>query len=125
MVQWPTDRLWWRWAQSNAFRVHAIHEKSMLDAEMEPWNEICLSWSEFVGSDRWKAALRQWRGIYYIFDTKRRARYVGSVYGEENIFGRWFNYAASGHGGSQETERIEQCAPPGGLCVVVPPLCAG
>jgi hypothetical protein len=50
---------------------------------------------------RWKSALPQWRGIYYIFDTSDGKGYVGSAYGEANLFGRWLNYAARGHGGNK------------------------
>ncbi len=46
-------------------------------------------------------ALSQWRGIYYIFDSSDCKGYVGSASGEYNIYGRWLNYAASGHGGNK------------------------
>ena len=31
----------------------------------------------------------------------RRAGYVGSAYGAENILGRWRSYAKTGHGGNR------------------------
>jgi len=41
----------------------------MLDAVMPEWNAIDLTWEELsVLPTRWKSALSQWRGIYYIFD---------------------------------------------------------
>jgi hypothetical protein len=55
-----------------------------------------------------KAALRQWRGLYYIFDVKDAKGYVGSACGEENILGRWLDYAASGHGGTTKLKERQR-----------------
>jgi hypothetical protein len=70
IVGWPPpERSWWRRADRNKFPVLAVLENSGLDAEMPPWEEIDLGWEEIaVLPARWRAALSQWRGIYYIFD---------------------------------------------------------
>src|SRR5207249_1052408 len=61
-----------------------------------------LTWEELaVLPTRWKVVLAQWRGIYYIFDSSDGKGYVGSAYGEDNLLGRWSNYAAQGHGGNR------------------------
>lgn len=76
-------------------------EDSALDAVMPRWNEIELTWEELaVIPTRWKSALSEWRGIYYIFDTSDGKGYVGSAYGKDNLLGRWLNYATHGHGGN-------------------------
>jgi hypothetical protein len=82
--------------------VLAVLEDSALVARMPEWNEISLSWEELdVMPARWRAAIEQWRGIYYIFDLSDGRGYVGSAYGAENLLGRWLNYAATGHGGNR------------------------
>lgn len=103
VVGWPPpERSWWRRAHRNELPIHAIHEDSVLEADMPEWDTIILSWEELsVLPTRWKTALSQWRGIYYIFDTSDGKGYVGSAYGEDNILGRWQNYAGSGHGGNR------------------------
>lgn len=103
IVGWsPPERSWWRRAHRNDLQVLAILEDSSLDASMPPWDEIDLSWGELkVLPSRWKSALSQWRAVYYIFDTACGKGYVGSAYGTENLFGRWQNYAADGHGGNK------------------------
>jgi hypothetical protein len=69
---------------------------------MPGWDAITLSWEELgVLPSRWKSALSQWRGIYYIFDSSDGKGYVGSAYGEANLYGRWLSYAAHGHGGNK------------------------
>jgi hypothetical protein len=103
IVGWPPpERSWWRRANRNDFPVLAILEDSMLDAAMPSWEDIDLSWDELGALPlRWRAALSQWRGIYYIFDESDGKAYVGSAYGADNLLGRWRNYAASGHGGNR------------------------
>lgn len=103
VVGWPPpERSWWRRAHRNDFPVLAILEDSALVAGMPEWNEMMLTWEELsVLPTRWKAALEQWRGIYYIFDVSDRKGYVGSAYGAENLLGRWLKYASPGHGGNR------------------------
>ena len=103
VVEWPPpERAWWRRAHRNVMPILAILEDSVLDAAMPEWDEIALSWEELrVLTTRWKSALSQWRGIYYIFDTSIEKGYVGSAYGGSNLLGRWRDYAASGHGGNR------------------------
>lgn len=103
VIGWtPPERSWWRRAHKNEFPVYAIHEDSLLESDMPSWDIINLSWEELgVLPTRWKSALSQWRGIYYIFDTSDGKGYVGSAYGKENILGRWLNYAANGSGGNR------------------------
>jgi hypothetical protein len=103
VVGWPPpERSWWRRAHRNEMPVLAVHEESELDAAMPKWDSMDFAWEELaVLPTRWKAALSQWRGIYFIFDTSDGKGYVGSAYGENNLLGRWQNYAAHGHGGNR------------------------
>jgi hypothetical protein len=103
VVGWPPpERSWWRRAHRNEFPVLAIHEDSALEAAMPDWDAINLTWEELsVLPTRWKSALSQWRGIYYIFDGCDGKGYVGAAYGSENILGRWIGYAKRGHGGNR------------------------
>lgn len=103
IVNWPPpERSWWRRAHRNEMPITAILENSELDAKMPKWREIELSWEELkILPKRWISALNEWRGIYYIFDVSDNKGYVGSAYGEENLIGRWLNYANIGHGGNK------------------------
>lgn len=103
VVDWPgIDRSWWRWADRNIIPISAILEEDLLNPEVETWDRISLTWEELgLLPGKWKEALKQWRGIYLIFDESDRKGYVGSAYGRDNLLGRWTNYAASGHGGNK------------------------
>lgn len=107
IVLWPgLERSWWRWADRNTIQIDAILERGVLDQEMPRWDSLVLSWDELrVLPSKWKAALAEWRGIYFIFDEADGNGYVGSAYGSDNILGRWLAYASTGHGGNKELRR--------------------
>jgi hypothetical protein len=102
VVRWPPpERSWWRRAHRNEIPVAAILEESALASVMPEWNEVEFTWADLsILPTRWRSALSQWRGIYYIFDSSDGKGYVGSAYGEANLLGRWQEYAARGHGGN-------------------------
>lgn len=103
VVGWPPpERSWWRRADRNVFPVEAILEESAFEASMPQWDEITVPWASLsILPSKQRAALSQWRGIYYIFDESSGKGYVGSASGAENILGRWLSYAKSGHGGNK------------------------
>jgi hypothetical protein len=101
VVGWPKpERSWWRRAERNIMPVIAINEESLLEQAVPDWNAIDLSWKELgMLPFKWRSAISQWRGIYFIFDQTDGKGYVGSAYGKKNILGRWLEYAASHDGG--------------------------
>ena len=102
VIGWPPPELsWWRRAHRNDFPVIAVCEDSALDAAMPDWTQLVLSWDELsMLPARWRLVLSQWRGIYCIRDHSDGQSYVGSAYGADNLYGRWRNYGATGHGGN-------------------------
>jgi len=103
IVSWPPpERSWWRRSHRNDIPISSILEHSALDAVMPDWDQINISWEQLcVLPSSWRSALSHWRGIYYIYDMSDGKGYVGSAYGEANLYGRWINYAARGHGGNR------------------------
>lgn len=102
VVEWPPPPIKWsRFANRAKFPINAISADSVLHEAMPDWKDCTWSWAE-LGKlpSKWRETLRQWRGVYYIFDQSDGKGYVGAAYGKDNIFGRWENYAASGHGGN-------------------------
>ena len=122
MVKWPPGMLWWRWAKSNDFIIHAIHEDSVFDKEMPSWDQLSLTWADLkMLPNKWKSAIGHWRAVYFILDVKDGKGYVGSAFGNENLLKRWQNYAVPGHGGNIQLKKrdpenfiftiLQRCSP--------------
>ena len=109
IIRWPPPELsWFRWAGRSQMAIDAILEESSLVRAMPDWRELVLTWAELpILPAKWRAALGQWRGVYFIFDVVRRAGYVGSACGEDNLLGRWRAYAKTGHGGNKRLRQSE------------------
>jgi len=107
VVGWPPpERSWWRRAHGKEYPVLAIAEESALSKEMPSWDTLSLRWNQLAALPKtWQVRLREWRGVYYIFDMSDSRGYVGSACGKDNILGRWQNYAVSGHGGNKLLRR--------------------
>jgi hypothetical protein len=108
-IAWPQPyQQWWRWGGRGKFPVATIEAESRFVRGMPDWKDLVLGWHELQClPSSWKAALAQWRGIYLIYDTARRAGYVGSAYGADNLLGRWTDYAKTGHGGNRELRKSD------------------
>jgi hypothetical protein len=79
-----------------------------------PWPgylDFILTHDELVRICNNPEANREWvhklsavAGVYLI--THEGKQYVGSAYGKEGIYGRWKQYANSGHGGNVQLEKL-------------------
>ena len=101
------------WGKSTISWVQSI-DKTIL--EIKPVNSV----GEFVSYDSvklyykdlkqvadnpnsnltWVSALKSVKGIYLIRDVTDDRIYVGSASGKDGFWGRWKNYASTGHGGN-------------------------
>jgi len=109
VIKWPGREVSFsRWAHKNSgFDVAVIHEESILVRGISDWRSLVLKWDELERIPRsWRAALNEWCGIYYIFDSVSKKGYVGAAYGKENLLGRWLSYARTGHGGNRQLRKI-------------------
>ena len=96
-------RAYVRLAQNLDAEVLAISERSLLTAPVPNWRDLCIGKAELVNlPGEWKLVIGQWRGIYLIVDEGDGARYVGSAYGAENLWGRWQAHVARDAGVTKE-----------------------
>lgn len=102
-IEWPGGEInWHRFANQASFGITTLHEESLL-GEKPPLNyrEWDLDWNMLnILPESWKAVLRGWCGIYFIFDSSDGKGYVGKASGSENLLGRWMNYKDNGDGGN-------------------------
>lgn len=74
------------------------------------YENINLSWAELkrvLPKSSWKTALENQKGIYLITDSSCGKMYVGSAYGTNMLYGRWFTYMQTGHGGNVELRGLD------------------
>lgn len=89
------------------FEVQEILREPYSGRSFPGYEDIDISFNELttlVKNHRpdWKAALESVKGIYLLTDTRTGRRYVGSAYGDQGVWSRWWAYVASGHGGNAE-----------------------
>lgn len=88
-----------RLAEKLDAEIVAIERKNVLDAPMPPWEKVILSGAEVRNLPKdWVKVLQGWRGVYLIEDQSTGGRYVGSAYGEDNLWGRWRDHVAQDKG---------------------------
>ena len=51
--------------------------------------------------------LKAARGIYVLTCPKKKELYIGSAYGADGFYGRWMEYARTGHGGNVQLKSRE------------------
>jgi len=118
------NRLIIDWGRGTRSWVQKLSSKPLLEIQergrrlppFEDYLEFSLTYHELrdlFGNEEahrdWRASLSAVAGIYLILAEDSGDLYVGSASGQGGIWGRWREYAASGHGGNAKLrELIEQ-----------------
>jgi len=102
VIEWGGSTV--SWVQTRDKNVIAITEKGALN-DFVSYDDVQLSYLELQqlikssdANHTWINALSVVNGIYVIKDTSTGLLYIGSTYGADGIYGRWLEYAKSGHG---------------------------
>lgn len=116
IIDWGKSAITWhQWLHKNDKEVVAIERKG-IDWVCPDYEEIMLSYEQLqrIFNDQisvWKNKLSSSNCIYVISDSKTGNLYVGSTYNREGIWGRWKDYAATGHGGDVELVKLLEADP--------------
>ena len=70
------------------------------------FDELSRIFNHPEANREWQSALSNVAGIYLILQPSTGAQYVGSACGSQGIYGRWQNYAITGHGGNKLLKKI-------------------
>ena len=102
VVDWgPGRRAWVQWASSKDKPILEIRRSAV-----EPPFPGFLNFRERLSllaavPSSWRQALSAVKGVYLLVCPETGRRYVGSAGGNAGFWGRWEEYAASGHGGNR------------------------
>lgn len=117
IIDWGTGTL--AWVQNISSKpILEILESGRSLPPFEDYLEFNLSYAQLVDLFKNEEAHRDWRvplaavaGVYLIVAEDSGNLYVGSAYGVEGIWGRWRNYAKSGHGGNERLKALIESDP--------------
>ncbi len=73
------------------------------------YNQLSLIFKK--KNSEWKSKLESCNCIYLILDKSNGKQYVGSTYNKEGIWGRWAQYAETGHGNNTDLKSLLQVDP--------------
>jgi len=97
-----------RWVQRADHQNKIIAEitREVMDPPFPGFNRFSCDISEIPAVPlTWQAVLKSVKGVYLLVCKETGKQYVGSARGEENLWGRFLQYAANGHGGNVELKR--------------------
>jgi len=102
VVDWgPGTRSWAQRASRQPKPVRAIREQP--EPPFPGFGKFCIDLRDLPGIyPGWQERLREVKGIYVLVDKKTGQQYVGSAKGEDSLWGRFSDYARTGHGGNLE-----------------------
>jgi len=94
-------------------RAH-LHDKPVVEIRAEIKEEVFPGFTRFCCDIdeietiplSWKEVLKHVRGVYLLVCKETGKQYVGSAKGEESLWGRFSEYARTGHGGNVELKRL-------------------
>ncbi len=110
VVEW--GRAGRAWCQKATNKIVLEVRRSALPTPPADYMDIRLSYSELreivsSGDREWRSRLSAVAGVYLILDSPSGEQYVGSASGGEGIWGRWSEYARTGHGGNVELAAVD------------------
>jgi hypothetical protein len=117
IIQWGAATRSWVQRKMNK-EVLAIREPGRFLLPFNDYLEVNLSYDQIQDLFKhqeahpdWRAQLSAVSGVYLILAEESGNLYVGSAYGEGGIWGRWAQYARSGHGGNVLLRKLIARAP--------------
>lgn len=112
VVDWGMkQQQWHQWWHNEKFVVCI---DGFIDKNVPPfvsYEDVMLKYDELKavisGKDvKWKEKLQSVNCIYAIVDKSNGKLYVGSTYGAKGIWGRWEDYAKTGHGDDKKLKEL-------------------
>lgn len=106
IIDWGKSTVSWHQYYSQIKEVLRIDEGLTKDNGtplFKSYMDVILNYEQLnlvLEDDEWKDKLTALNCIYLITDKSNGKCYVGSTYNNKGIYGRWSEYAKTGHGGN-------------------------
>ncbi|MHB8704031.1 MAG: GIY-YIG nuclease family protein [Candidatus Tyrphobacter sp.] len=112
-----SERLFIDWGDAPRawLQVASNQEKTITEIRREYKDPAFPGYQKFIANlshipslaPTWIDVLKNARGVYVLTCPRTKELYIGSAYGADGFFGRWMEYAATGHGGNVQLRRRE------------------
>lgn len=112
VINWNSP-LAWRQNYTNEMPVVRI-DRGLWDnniPDFTRFEDVVLDYNQLklifdTNNQEWRSKLESCNGIYLILDKSNGKQYVGSTYNSDGIWGRWEQYAKTGHGGDKDLKPL-------------------
>jgi hypothetical protein len=106
IVEWgKAYRVWIQRALRQDKKVLEIR-RELLDPPFPGFTRFTCDISHIAAIPQsWRAVLQSVKGVYLLVCKETGKQYIGSAKGQENLWGRFLDYATTGHGGNVELRR--------------------
>ncbi|MGH9429940.1 MAG: GIY-YIG nuclease family protein [Terriglobia bacterium] len=112
IIDWPGPRGWYQKRLDNKYVLEILESGRKLPP-FSDYLEFSLTYAQLKDLFENEEAHRDWRiqlsavaGVYLVLAQTSGQQYVGSAYGPNGIWGRWREYATSGHGGNDHLRHL-------------------
>ena len=112
VIEWKSPVMWHQY-YDNEMPVVRI-DRGLTENNIpvfKSFEDVVLGYNQLkrifeTNNAEWKSKLESCNGIYLILDKKCGKQYVGSTYNRDGIWGRWKQYAETGHGGDKDLKPL-------------------
>ena len=112
VIEWKSPVMWHQY-YDNEMPVVRI-DRGLTENNIpvfKSFEDVVLDYNQLkrifeTNNAEWKSKLESCNGIYLIVDKKCGKQYVGSTYNRDGIWGRWKQYAETGHGGDKDLKPL-------------------
>ena len=112
VIEWKSPVMWHQY-YDNEMPVVRI-DRGLTENNIpvfKSFEDVVLDYNQLkrifeTNNAEWKSKLESCNGIYLILDKKCGKQYVGSTYNRDGIWGRWKQYAETGHGGDKDLKPL-------------------
>ena len=112
VIEWKSPVMWHQYYDNEMPVVRIDRGLSENNIPVfKSFEDVLLDYNQLkrifeTNNAEWKSKLESCNGIYLILDKKCGKQYVGSTYNRDGIWGRWKQYAETGHGGDKDLKPL-------------------
>ena len=112
VIEWKSPVMWHQYYDNEMPVVRIDRGLSENNIPVfKSFEDVLLDYNQLkrifeTNNAEWKSKLESCNGIYLILDKKSGKQYVGSTYNRDGIWGRWKQYAETGHGGDKDLKPL-------------------